>query len=51
MILLEALAILVALGALIALFLWMLVSSIEQIWHAGDAETRRDRARPWVRDV
>jgi hypothetical protein len=44
--LLEAVAALLALGALIALFLWGLLDAVLAV-----CEARRDGVRDWVRDV
>lgn len=44
---LGAVAALLALGALVALFLWMVLGSIGQ----ACGELRRDRAHVWTRDT
>lgn len=43
---LEALAILLLVGAIISTFLWLFVHAI-----GTAADERRDRARSWTRDV
>lgn len=48
---LEAVLVLLVLGALFTLFLWMIVCAISQAWHGNDHEALRDRARPWSRDA
>lgn len=48
---LAALGALLILGGLIALFAWMVFTSIGQALRGPDHEARRDRVRPTVRDV
>lgn len=48
---LEAVGVLLGVGACFALLGWMIVSSISEFWHGNDHEVARDRARPYTRDV